>query len=340
MSTTAELSAAVDFPALLQDFFCQRLLTQRNVTARTVASYRDSFRLLLRYAQAQLHRPPTALTLADLDAPLILGFLDYLEKDRGNGARTRNLRLVAIRSFLRYAAYRDPTTLPTIQRVLAIPMKRFERPLLGFLSRPEMEAILAAPDQSTWSGQRDHVMMTTLYNTGARVSEIIGLRIADLEHDLGSGASVRIHGKGRKERMTPLWRSTTKLLRAWLARVRSDPDAPLFPNRYGRPLSRSGVAQRLRVAVEIAEQCCLSLRGKVISPHIVRHTTAMHLLQSGVDLSVIALWLGHESPETTHRYLEADLAMKERALDALQEPADRNNRFRPSDPVLTFLDGL
>ncbi len=340
MSTTAELAAAVGFPALLQDFFCQRLLTQRNVTAQTIASYRDSFRLLLRYAQAQLHRPPTALTLADLDAPLILGFLDYLEKDRGNGVRTRNLRLVAIRSFLHYATYRDPTALPTIQRVLAIPMKRFERPLLGFLSRPEMEAILAAPDLSTWSGQRDHVMLTTLYNTGARVSEIIGMRIADLDRGMGSGASVRILGKGRKERVTPLWRSTTKLLSAWLNRVCSDPDAPLFPNRYGRPLSRSGVAQRLRVAVAIAEQCCLSLRGKVISPHIVRHTTAMHLLQSGVDLSVIALWLGHESPETTHRYLEADLAMKERALDALQEPADRNKRFRPSDPVLTFLDGL
>lgn len=227
--STVELPAAVGFPSLLQDFFCQRLLGQRNVTARTVASYRDAFRLLLRHAQAQLHRHPTDFALADLDAPLILGFLDHLEKDRGNGVRTRNLRLIAIRSFLRYAAYRDPTALPTIQRVLAIPMKRFDRPMLGFLSRSEIEAILAAPDLSTWSGQRDHVMLTTLYNTGARVSEVIGLRIADLDRCMGSGASVRIHGKGRKVRTTPLWRSTAKLLSDWLHQVSSDPAATLFP---------------------------------------------------------------------------------------------------------------
>jgi len=340
MSTTPGLSAAVGFPSLLQDFFCQRLISQRNVTARTVASYRDAFRLLLRYAQAQLHRPPTALTVADLDAPLVLGFLDHLEQDRGNCARSRNLRLVAIRSFLRYAALRDPTALPTIQRVLAIPMKRFERPLLGFLSRSEMEAIIEAPDQSTWSGERDHVMFTTLYNTGARVSELVGLRFADLDRGAGTGTSVRIHGKGRKERVTPLWRSTAKLLNNWLERVGGEPAAPLFPNRYGRPLSRSGVEQRMRAAVAIAARQCSSLRGRVISPHTVRHTTAMHLLQAGVDLTVIALWLGHESPATTHRYVEADLAMKERALATLQEPAERNKRFCPTDPVLAFLDGL
>jgi len=340
MSATPAPPTAVSFPVLLQDFFGQRLLGQRNVTARTVAAYRDAFRLLLRYTQAQLNRAPTSLTLAELDAPLILGFLDHLEKDRGNCVRSRNLRLVALRSFLRYAAYRDPTALPTIQRVLAIPMKRFDRPLLGFLSRPEMEAILAAPDRSTWSGHRDQVMLTTLYNTGARVSEIVGLRIADLDRAAGAGASVRLHGKGRKERVTPLWRSTAKLLGDWLDRVPGEPAAPLFPNRHGRPLSRSGVEQRLRAAVAIAQTRCPSLSGRAISPHTFRHTTAMHLLQSGVDLSVIALWLGHESPTTTHRYLEADLAMKERALATLQEPATRNQRFRPTDKVLAFLDSL
>lgn len=339
MSAAPGLPAAVGFPSLLQDFFCQRLIGQRNVTARTVAAYRDAFRLLLRYAESRLHRPPTAVTLADLDAPLILGFLDHLEKERGNCARSRNLRLVAIRSFLRYASYRDPTALPTVQRALAIPMKRFDRQLLGFLSHPEMEAILDAPDRSTWSGQRDHVMLTTLYNTGARVSEIVGLRVADLDPGAGSGASVRIRGKGRKERVTPLWRSTAKLLSDWLDRVSRDPGAPLFPNRHGRPLSRSGVEQRLRAAVTIAEERCPSLRGRSISPHTVRHTTAMHLLQSGVDLTVIALWLGHESPATTHRYIEADLAMKERALKSLQEPPARHLRFRATDRRLSFLDG-
>ncbi len=338
MSGAPLLPASVGFPSLLQDFFCQRLIGQRNVTARTVAAYRDAFRLLLRYTESRLHRSPVAVTLADLDAPLILGFLDHLEKERGNCARSRNLRLVAIRSFLRYAAYRDPTVLPTVQRVLAIPTKRFDRPLLGFLSHPEMEAILDAPDRSTWSGQRDNVMLTTLYNTGARVSEIVALRIADL--DQVGGASVRIRGKGRKERVTPLWRSTAKLLSDWLDRVSRDPGAPLFPNRHGRPLSRSGVEQRLRTAVTAAEKRCPSLRGRRISPHTVRHTTAMHLLQSGVDLSVIALWLGHESPATTHRYIEADLTLKERALQSLQEPPARHLRFRATDRLLTFLDGL
>lgn len=339
MSISTVLAASPGFPALLQDFFCQRLIGQRNVTARTVASYRDAFRLLLPYAESRLHRPPVAVTLADLDAPLILGFLDHLERERGNSVRTRNLRLVAIRSFLRYAAHRDPTALPTVERVLAIPMKRFDRPLLGFLSAAEIQAILDAPDRSTWSGERDHTMLTTFYNTGARVSEVIALRVADV--DLASGAAaVRICGKGRKERMTPLWRSTARLIGSWLDRTSREPGAPLFSNRHGRPLSRSGVEQRLHAAVATAQERCPSLRGQQISPHTLRHTTAMHLLQSGVDLTVIALWLGHESPATTHRYLEADLEMKERALQALQEPPSRKLRFRASDKLLAFLDSL
>jgi integrase/recombinase XerD len=338
MSCAPGLPASASFPSLVQDFFCQRLIGQRNVTAGTVAAYRDAFRLLLRYTESRLQRSPVAVTLADLDAPLILAFLDHLEEERGNCARSRNLRLVAIRSFLRYAAHRDPTVLPIVERVLAIPMKRFDRPLLGFLSISEMQAILEAPDRSTWSGLRDHVLLATLYNTGARVSEIVALRVADF--DQSAAASVRIFGKGRKERVTPLWRSTAKLLENWLDRVSREPEAPLFPNRHGRPLSRSGVEQRLRAAVAIAGKRCPTLQGRSISPHTVRHTTAMHLLQSGVDISVIALWLGHESPATTHRYIEADLAMKERALESLQEPSARPFRFQAGDKLLSFLNSL
>jgi len=326
------------FPALLQDFFSQRLMAQRQASPRTVASYRDAFRLLLGYAQARLNKPASALTLADLDAPLILGFLDHLEGERQNSARTRNALLAALRSFLHYAALRDPTALAVIQRTLAIPTKRFDRPLLGFLSREEMEAILAAPDRSTWSRHRDHVLLATLYNTGARVSEIIAVRVGDVALD--HAASIRLHGKGRKDRAVPLWKSTVKRLQEWLPRVQGGPQAPLFPNGRGRALSRSGVESRLRTAVAAAATRCPSLAKRRISPHTLRHTTAMHLLQSGVDLSVIALWLGHESPDTTHLYIEADLAMKERALAKLQDPPSTAFRFRASDRLLAFLDGL
>lgn len=326
------------FPTLLQDFFCQRLIAQRNASARTVASYRDSFRLLLRYAHSHLRKAPAALSLTDLNAPFILSFLDYLEKERGNSVRSRNARLSAVRSFLRYASFRDPEALTTIQSVLAIPTKRFDRPLLGFLTRDEIQAILLAPDQSTWSGQRDHIMLATFYNTGARVSEIIALRIMDVV--LGRDASVHIRGKGRKARVTPLWRSTAKLLQTWSTHIRRAPDAPVFPNRDGAPLSRSGIEQRLRKAVEVAQVSCPTLCGRRISPHTLRHTTAMHLLQSGIDITVIALWLGHESPATTHRYIEADLAMKDRALKHLQPPRTRSVRYRAPDSVLAFLDSL
>ena len=335
MSTSSQVPT---FASLLQDFFCKRLIGERNLSNQTVASYRDTFRLLLKYAEQRIRKAPVALTLADLDAPVILGFLDQLQKDRGNCARTRNLRLVAVRSFLHYASHRDPTALPTIQRVLAIPMKRFDRPLLGFLSHEQMQAVLEAPDRTTWSGQRDHVMLNTFYNTGARVSEIIGLRVNDV--DLDRGAAVHIRGKGRKQRVTPLWRGTARLLREWLVRQHGEGDAPVFPNRAGQALSRSGVEQRLRVAVAVAQKRCPSLRGLSVSPHTLRHTTAMHLLQSGVDLTVIALWLGHESPETTHHYIEADLTMKERALASLQEPRGRILRYSASYRLLAFLDGL
>lgn len=330
-------AAVPGFPALVQDFFTQRLLNQANVSARTVASYRDAFRLMLQYAE-KTGKSATTLTLRDLDASFVLAFLDHLEKERGNSVRTRNVRLVALRSFLHYAALRDPTSLPTIERVLAIPMKRFDRPLLGFLSREEIEAIVAGPDRSTWSGHRDQVMLATFYNTGARVSEIIALRTQDAQLD--HNVCLHLHGKGRKERSVPLWKSTATMIKEWLRRADLRPGAPLFPNRDGTALSRSGVEKRLRAAVVIAAERCPSLRQRRISPHILRHTTAMHLLQSGVDITVIALWLGHESPATTHLYLEADLSMKEQALKRVEEPPWKSRRFRPSDHLLAFLDGL
>ncbi|MGH2608192.1 MAG: tyrosine-type recombinase/integrase [Tepidiformaceae bacterium] len=328
----------IAFPALLQDFFQRRLLAQRGASAQTIASYRDSFELLLSYAELRTRRCPSALTLDDLDAPLVLDFLDHLETERRNCPRTRNLRLTAIRSFMRYASLRDPSALPVSQRVLAIPTKRFDRPVLGFLSREEIEALLDAPDRTTWSGQRDTVLFATLYNTGARVSEITTLRVADVL--LERASALQLRGKGRKERIVPLWKTTASQLRAWLPRINSSADAPVFPNRAGGRLSRSGVEHRLRVAVSAASKSCPSLADRRISPHTLRHTTAMHLLQSGVDITVIAMWLGHEDPATTHLYVEADLAMKEAALSRLEDPAPKPLRFRPSDRLLAFLEAL
>jgi integrase/recombinase XerD len=328
----------IAFPALLQDFFLQRLVAQREASAQTVASYRDAFELLLGFAERRTGRPPSALTLRDLDASFVLAFLDHLEEERGNSPRTRNARLAAIRSFMRYASVRDPASLPVAQRVLAIPSKRFDRPVLGFLSRDEVQAILDAPDRSTSSGCRDAVLLAVLYNTGARVSEITGLRVADILLD--RAAAVRLHGKGRKERVVPLWKSTATQLRAWLAQIDRSPQAPVFRNRVGRPISRSGVEHRLRVAVATAATTCPSLVGRRISPHTLRHTTAMHLLQGGVDITVIAMWLGHEDPATTHLYLEADLEMKEAALRRVEDPSPKPARFRASDRLLAFLDTL
>jgi site-specific recombinase XerD len=335
MTTTA---VAPDFAALIREFFCGRLITQQNASTRTVASYRDTLRLLLNYFAECRGRPPTALTLADLDAPAVLAFLDHLEQRRGNCVRTRNVRLAALRSFLKYAALRDPTCLPAVQRVLAIPVKRFQRPLLESLSRAEMAAVLAAPAQSTWSGQRDRVLWAVMYNTGIRVSEAIGLRRSDVE--LAPSRTVRVDGKGRKQRVIPLWPSTAARLQEWLPRIGREPGSPLFPNAHGGRLSRSGVEDRLREAVRIAGAHCPTLKGRRISPHTLRHTTAMHLLQSGVDITVIALWLGHEGTETTHQYVEANLAMKEKALSRIEEMPSPPLRYRADDELLRFLDGL
>lgn len=323
---------------VLQAFFLERLIAQRNASPRTVAAYRDSFRLLLQFAQYHLKKAPEALQLQDLDASLVLAFLDHLERTRHNTIRSRNARFAAIRSFAHFAVLKEPTALPGLQRVLAIPMKRFDKPVLGFLSKDEIQAILDAPPSDQWSGQRDRIMFATLYNTGARVSELTGLQVADLVLD--GSACVRLHGKGRKDRSVPLWRTTTTQLRHWLTRIDNRPDRPLFPSMVGGRLTRPAVTARLRLAVQRAAAQCPSLANRRISPHCVRHSTAMHMLQAGVDITVIALWLGHENPATTHMYVEADLAMKERALQAIQSPRLKQTRYRPTDRLLTFLEGL
>jgi site-specific recombinase XerD len=324
--------------AVLQAFFLERLVVQRNASPQTVAAYRDSFRLLLQFVQQHSGKAPERLELTDLDAPTVLAFLDHLECMRRNTIRSRNARLAAIRSFAHFAALKDPTALPSLQGVLAIPMKRFDKPLLGFLSKCEIQAILNAPPADRWSGQRDRIMFATLYNTGARVSELTGLRVADVVLD--GSACVHLHGKGRKDRSVPLWPTTTTQVRRWLPRIDSRPDRPLFPSTRGGRLARPAVTARLRLAVQRAVGQCPSLANRHISPHCVRHSTAMHMLQAGVDITVIALWLGHENPATTHMYVEADLAMKERALQAMQPPHVKQTRYRPTDRLLAFLQGL
>ncbi len=326
------------FARLLQQFFLDRLLQQRNASPQTVASYRDTFRLLLQFAERQLHKPPARLELADLDASFVLAFLNHLERERGNSIRSRNARLAAIRSFLHYAALMAPAALPSIRSVLAIPLKRFERPMIGFLSQAEIAAVLNAPDAATWCGRRDLTMLATLYNTGARVSELIGMRVGDVV--LESSASVRIHGKGRKERILPLWRSTATQIRRWLRQINATADQPLFPNRSSGHMTRSAVTDRIKLACKLATACCPQLAARHISPHTFRHATAMHMLQAGVDVTLIALWLGHESPTTTHMYVEADLTMKERAINSVQSPRIKPSRFKPADQVLQFLNSL
>jgi integrase/recombinase XerD len=324
--------------AVLQAFFLERLVAQRNASPQTVAAYRDSFRLLLQFVQQYIGKAPERLELTDLDAPTVLAFLDHLERKRRNTIRSRNARLAAIRSFAHFAALKDPAALPSLQGVLAIPMKRFDKPLLGFLSKCEIQAILNAPPSDRWSGQRDRIMFATLYNTGARVSELTGLRVADVVLD--GSTCVHLHGKGRKDRSVPLWPTTATQLRRWLPRIDSRPDRPLFPSTRGGRLARPAVTARLRLAVQRAAGQCPSLVNRDVSPHCVRHSTAMHMLQAGVDITVIALWLGHENPATTHMYVEADLAMKERALQAVQPPHMKQTRYRPTDRLLAFLQGL
>ena len=326
------------FAALLESFFTQRLMQQRRASAHTIASYRDTFRLLLQFVRRRLHKAPSALALEDIDAPLVVSFLDDLEKARAVTARTRNLRLTAIHSFFRYVAFEAPTHAAQIQRVLATPAKRFKRPLVPFLSRPEVDALLAAPDQRTWSGRRDHALILLAVQTGLRLSELTGLRQEDLH--VGTGAHVRVMGKGRKERCTPLSKNTRAVLAAWLREPLRAPDQPLFPNARGGRLSAHGMHYLLAKHATAAAEVCPSLKQKRVSPHVLRHTTAMDLLHEGNEQCVIALWLGHESIETTQVYLDADLEMKQRILDKTTPPNGKPGRYRPDDKLLAFLKSL
>jgi integrase/recombinase XerD len=325
-------------PGLIQAFFSERLQAQRQLSAATIASYRDTLRLLLNHIEQRTHRRPSQQVLEDWDAPHILQFLEQLEKQRANTARSRNLRLTAIHTFMHFVAQQAPEVLALTARVLAIPMKRFERPLLGYLSHPEIQAILSAPPSTTASGQRDRILFELMYNTGARVSEVAALNRQDLQ--LQPARLVQLQGKGRKQRVVPLWKSTAAHLKGWLTQNPGTPSAPLFANHLGQRLSRFGIQYRLQRAATHAARQCPSLKGRAVSPHLLRHTTAMHLLQAGNDITVIALWLGHESPATTHQYLELDLAMKDQCLKKLSSPNVKSPRFKPSDPLLKYLQGL
>ncbi len=326
------------FASLVQEFFTEYLVDQRGLSPRTIASYRDALMLFLQFAHRCLGKTPTQLRLEDIKPELILSFLDSLEQQRHNTVRSRNLRLTALRAFLKFASRRDVCSLHVIERALNVPMKRFERPILGYLTREEMLAVIGQPG-SAWTSQRDHLLWTMLYNTGARVSEIIAVRVSDVVLD--DAPCIHLHGKGRKHRSVPLWKTTVKVTRAWLRRNRGlQPDAILLPNRAGLAMTRSNVAQRLKIAVAQAAEQHSDLLKKRISPHTIRHSTAMALLQSGVAFSVIALWLGHESATTTHRYVEADLAMKEKALEKLEQPDTKRYRYKPPDSLLQFLQSL
>jgi site-specific recombinase XerD len=326
------------FSILLERFFTQRLMQQRQASAHTIASYRDTFRLLLKFVQKRLRKAPCTLSLENVDATIVLDFLDELEKVRKVTPRTRNLRLTAIHSFFRYVAFEAPAHAAQIQRVLAIPAKRFARKLVPFLNRPEVDALLAAPDQRTWSGRRDHALILLAVQTGLRLAELTGLRRQDLY--LETGAHVRVMGKGRKERCTPLSKNTRSVLVAWLREPPRQPDQPVFPNARGGRLSAHGVHYLLAKHVTSATLICPSLGTKRVSPHVLRHAAAMDLLQQGIDRSVIALWLGHESIETTQMYLDADLELKQRVLDAVLPPNGKPGRYRPDDKLLAFLNSL
>jgi len=332
------MKAITNFPALLEAFFTDRLMRQRQASPHTIAAYRDTFRLLLCYARERLKKQPSELALEDLNAPFINEFLYHLEKNRDNSARSRNLRLAAIHSFFRYAAFEQPEHSALIQRVLAIPCKRCDRALVGFLTPSEVDALLAAPDRGTWGGRRDHALMTFAIQTGLRVSELIGLCCQDIS--LGTGPHVRCNGKGRKERCTPLTKHTVSVMRAWLRERGGQSLDPLFPNARGGRLSRDGVEYLVAKYATIAKQKYPSFRNKRVTPHVLRHTTAMDLVQAGVDSSVLALWLGHESVETTQIYIDATMKMKEEILKKTTSPKRGARRYQPEDHVLAFLNNL
>jgi site-specific recombinase XerD len=327
------------FPGLLEGFFTQRLMQQKQASPHTIASYRDTFRLFFRFTEKRLHKPPSQLVLEEIDAPLIAAFLNDLEKNRSISPRSRNLRLTAIRSFFRYAAYESPANSAQIQRVLAIPGKRYDRVQIHFLSHAEVEAVLSAPDRKIWSGRRDHALLMVAFQTGLRLSELTGLKRQDVM--VGTGAHVRCTGKGRKERCTPLAKQTRAVLKNWLNEPEKANSEMLFPNARGGRLSGDGMRYILTKHVAAASKTFPSLLRKKVTPHVLRHTTAMELLQAGVDRALIALWLGHESVETTQIYLDANLALKEEILAKTRSPnGGKPGHFKPDDRLLAFLKAL
>jgi site-specific recombinase XerD len=333
------MKSPCNIATLIERYFTERLIRQRNVSPNTIASYRDTFRLLFTFAQTRLHKPPSDLALSDLDAPFIGEFLIDLEMKRGASAKTRNLRLTAIRAFFRFVSFEEPANSALIQRVLAIPSKRHDKRQVHFLTRPEIEAILSATDRTTWLGRRDHTLLLLAVQTGLRLSELISLD-RNAVH-LGAGAHVRCVGKGRKERATPLSTIARGALQAWLKEPARKGGTVLFPNKHGGRLSADSVQSLLAKYVKVAAENCASLKPKRVSPHVLRHSAAMELLQAGVDCSVIALWLGHESIETTQTYLHAHIALKEAALAKLTPyQAGKKTRFRPNDRLLAFLEAL
>jgi integrase/recombinase XerD len=322
----------------LEAFFCERLIAQRSSSPQTIAAYRDTLRLLLRFAQDQTGKQPYRLDLDDLDAQLIGAFLTHLEQERGNSPRTRNARLGAIHSLYRFAALRHPEHAATIARVMAIPTKRYQRNVVSYLDLDEIKALLAATDRTTWLGRRDHALLLTLIKTGLRVSELTALRVSDVS--LGRGACVRVIGKGRKERIATLTSETVAILRAWLKERQGQPEEPLFPTRQGRPLTRHTVGKLVAKHATAAATVCKSLKRKRVTPHTLRHTNAMLLRAKDVDIATIALWLGHESAQTTRIYEHADPKLKEQAIARTAPLGTKPGRYRPPDPTLAFLDGL
>ena len=322
----------------LEAFFTERLYRQLHASTHTIRAYRDTFRLLLNYAHQQTGKTPCQLDLADLDAPLIAGFLDHLEHDRRNTIRTRNARLAAIRSMFRYASYREPADAAVIQRVLAIPEKRSQRNVVSFLSTSEIDELVAAPNRTTWIGRRDHALLVTAIQTGLRVSELVGLRHNDVV--VGTGAHVRCTGKGRKQRCTPLTRHTVATLRTWMAELAGTGDDPLFPTRRGTAITADAIGDLVDRYVTIARRNHPNWTAARVTPHTLRHSAAMQLLEAGVETSVIALWLGHEHIQTTQIYLHGDLTMKERALERTRPPNTPSGRYRPPDTLLAFLEAL
>jgi integrase/recombinase XerD len=322
----------------LQGWFTDRLIAQRNVSPHTIRAYRDTLRLLLDYAETQLGRQPSPLDIAELDAPLIAGFLDHLETRRANSIRTRNLRLAAIHSLFRYAQHRHPEHAEDIARVLAIPLKRTDRAIVTFLDDKEIEALLDAPDRSTWTGRRDHALLVLAIQTGLRTSELTSLRRGDVH--LTTGPHVRCAGKGRKNRITPLTPTTTAVLEVWLAERAGGANEPAFPTARGGRLSRDALDHRISKYVDIAAKRYATLHEKRVTPHTLRHTAAMRLLHAGVDTTVIALWLGHERVDTTQIYLHADMALKQRAIERTTPPDARPGRYKPPDTLLAFLEAL